>query len=167
MVEKSDETFSDPMLCLSASMIITADMLSRNRVLPRAMSSVYGDYRYNNNDNIHLSETKVYWLCVINTRKGSRQKWSSLGCSGAFSLSLSLSCFASSGSNLVVLIIKASASCRCRVNQEVKRAPKNSIFTQVDQHNKEHAADRDRLLSCRIKWHRGWLLEADNKQPRW
>lgn len=80
---------------------------------------------------------------------------------------LSFSCFAFSGSNLVALIIKASASCCCRVNQEVKRAPKNSIFTQVDQHNKEHAVDRDILLSCQIKWQRGWLLETDYKQPCW
>lgn len=57
--------------------------------------------------------------------------------------------------------------CCCRVNQEVKRAPKNSISTQVDQHNKEHAGDRDRLLSCQIKWHGAWLLETDNKQCSW
>lgn len=64
MMEKFDETFFDPMLCLSTLMIITTDMLSRNSVLARAMSPVYGDYHYNNNDNIHLFETKVYWLCV-------------------------------------------------------------------------------------------------------
>lgn len=106
----------------------------------------------------------VLALC-INTRNGSRHQWSSLGRSSSFCLSLS--CFAFSGSNLVVLIIKASVSCCCRVNQEVKRAPKNSIFTQVDQHNEEHAVDRDRLLSCQIKWRRVWLLETDNKQPCW
>lgn len=64
MVEKFDEICLDPMLCLSALMITTTDMLSRNSVLPLAMSPVYGDYHYNNNDNIHLFETKVYWLCV-------------------------------------------------------------------------------------------------------
>lgn len=64
MVEKFDETFLEPMLCLSALMLITTDILSRNSVLPRAMSLVYGDYHYNNNDNIHLFETRFYWLCV-------------------------------------------------------------------------------------------------------
>lgn len=64
MAEKFDETFLDPMLCLSALMLIKTDMLSRNSVLPRAMSPVYGDYHYNNNDNIHLFETRLYWLCV-------------------------------------------------------------------------------------------------------
>lgn len=51
MGEKFDETFLDPVLCLLALMITTTDMLSRNSVLPRAMSPVYGDYHYNNNDN--------------------------------------------------------------------------------------------------------------------
>ncbi len=64
MVEKFDDAFSDPMLCLSALMLITTDMLSRNSVLPRATSPVYSGYHYNNNDNIHLFETRLYWLCV-------------------------------------------------------------------------------------------------------
>lgn len=34
----------------------------------------------------------------------------------------------------------------------------------MDRHNEEHAVDRDRLLSCQIKWQRGWLLETHNKQ---
>ena len=106
----------------------------------------------------------VYWLCVSFVEKVAGGGDHRLAAS-SLSLSVCLSpCFALSGSNLVVLIIKASAGCCCRVNQEVKRAPKNSIFTQVDQHNKEHAGDRARLLSCQIKWQRGWLLETDNKQ---
>ena len=109
---------------------------------------------------------RLHWLPVSVLEKPAGRGDPHLA-APAFSLSSSsqsFSSFAFSGSNLVVLIIKASASCCCRVNQEVKRAPKNSIFTQVDQHNKEHAGDPGRLLSCQIKWRRGSLLETDNKQ---
>lgn len=120
------------------------------------------DYHNNNKNNRYcLFETKA--LCVRNG-KAWRQRWSSPGCCSVFSLSQFVSSFAFSGSNLAGLIIKASTSCCCRVNHEVKCAPKNSIFTQVDQHNKEHAVDAGRLLSCQIKCMRGSLSETDNKQ---
>lgn len=59
MVEKFDETLSEPMLCLSALMLTTTDVLSRNSALARAMSPVHSDFHYNNNDNIHLFETRL------------------------------------------------------------------------------------------------------------
>lgn len=74
MVEKFDETLSEPMLCLSALMLTTTDVLSRNSALARAMSPVHRDFHYNNNDNIHLFETRLYWLCVSIVEKGSRQE---------------------------------------------------------------------------------------------
>lgn len=55
MVEKSDETLSDPMLCLSN------DMLWKIRVLPCAMRPVCGDYNYNNNVDIHSFKPTAYW----------------------------------------------------------------------------------------------------------
>lgn len=110
---------------------------------------------YHNNNRLCISETKAL---VCQTSEVI------LTCVFFPPSSQSVSSFAFSGSNLAGLIIKASTSCCCRVNHEVKCAPKNSIFTQVDQHNKEHAVDAGRLLSCQIKCMRGSLSEADNKQ---
>lgn len=70
-----------PKCCaLSALMITTTDTLSRNSGLPRATSPVYVHYRYNNNDNIHLFETKVYWLCVWIRGKVAGRSDPRLGC---------------------------------------------------------------------------------------
>lgn len=150
------------MLCLSGIMVITTDQGTVCFLVPWApcMAII-----------ITITMTTFIflnpWLCVsILEKVAAGRSDPRPGRSSSPPVRLSPA-FAFSGSNLVVLIIKASASCCCGVNQEVKRAPKNSIFTQVDQHNKEHAVDRDRLLSCQIKWQRGWLLETDNKQPCW
>lgn len=66
MVEKFDEAFPEPVLFLPVCvlMLTVSDVLSENSGFPPATRPVYVCDCYNNNDNIHLSYTELYWPWV-------------------------------------------------------------------------------------------------------
>lgn len=120
-----------------------------------SVSSECSHYHYNN-DNMQLFWKQKALLAL---------RWSSLfGPSSVFSPAFC----PSSGSNLVVPNHKSIGELLLqRKHKRWNVPPKNSIFTQVDEHNKERRCRRRQTSQPHRSNGRGSLLEIGNKQLCW